>query len=216
MRKLSLLSWSHLNEGPFYDPPYESQLEDIFALTIIKYLNTSIDFQKQVEVDTICGKFRIDFIADCGSKKVAFECDGREYHNESRDEWRDAMILGSKAVDVIYRLRGSDLTYHIEDCLFVISKNDPEIFSPRGLINLEVLTSDETRRHELEDGEETIMITYRQTNNIAPLFIFIERRSREIPSGKRAFWKHLFEYAKKQGGGNLDELIARSQNEWIV
>ncbi len=69
MRKLSLISLSHINERPFYDPPYESPPEDIFALTIIKYLNTSIAFQKQVEVATICGKFRIDFIADCGSKK---------------------------------------------------------------------------------------------------------------------------------------------------
>lgn len=104
-----------MNKGPLFDPPYESPLEELFALNAIKYLDDSVDFQKQVSVETICGQFRIDFVIDTGLKKVAIECDGKESHNKSRDEWRDAMILGAGAVDVIYRLRGGDLDELVEE-----------------------------------------------------------------------------------------------------
>ena len=204
--------WMHA--GPSYEPPYESPLEHLFALNAIKYLKRSINFQKQVEVKTICGRFRMDFVADTGSKRVAFECDGSEYHNPSRDEWRDAMILGAGAVDVIYRLRGSDLTYHLEDCLFLASQWDPEIFSERGLINLERLASDEVRSYKLRKDDTMVMIEYRpQSEGIPPFYIFVERRSREIPHGQRAFWKHVFDWARKRGGGNLDQLIKEYRSE---
>lgn len=205
---------NHVLTGPFYDPPYESPLEDLYAWNAIKYLDSSVDFQKQIEVDTICGTFRIDFIADHDSKKVAFECDGKKFHDQSRDEWRDAMILGSNAVDVIYRLRGRDLTYNMEDCLFLISKYDPEIFSQRGLINLEQLASIEARgyepknAYEPQEGNNIIWLEYFGPNDIHPCYICIERRSSKIPPGKRALWKKLYEYATNRGGGKLDKLIA--------
>ena len=129
-----------MNQIPLYKP-LESPLEELFAFNLEKYLDSSINLQNQIEVETICGNFRIDFVAYSKIKRIAFECDGADYHNVARDEWRDAMILGAKAVDVIYRLRGSDLTYHIEDCLYLISKWEPEIFSQRGKINLEILAS---------------------------------------------------------------------------
>jgi len=82
-----------------YDPPYESPLEDLFAWNAVKYLGETVAFDKQVEVDTICGKFRLDFLAVSPESRVAFECDGVEYHEPRRDEWRDAMIqVESRAV----------------------------------------------------------------------------------------------------------------------
>ena len=190
---------------PLYDPPYDSPLEDRFAYNIVKYLNSSTTLQKQVEVETICGRFIIDFVADCGSKKVAFECDGEEYHDQSRDEWRDAMILGAGAVDVIYRLRGSDLTYHLEDCLLVVSKWEPEIFSQRGLVNLQTLATDEAR-YKLYRNDEIAVVEYPRTaKGIHKISILC--RSCEIPPGRaRVFWKGVFDYAREQGGGDLDEL----------
>lgn len=47
--------------------------------------------------------------------RIGIECDGKKFHNASRDEWRDAMILGGEHLDVIYRLRGSDINFYIED-----------------------------------------------------------------------------------------------------
>jgi len=46
-----------------YDPPYESPLEDCFAWALSKYLRPGTNLQKQVEVKTICGDFRVDFVA---------------------------------------------------------------------------------------------------------------------------------------------------------
>ncbi len=201
-------------QGPTYDPPYESPLEDLFALNVVKYLRSSVGFDKQVKAETICGKFRMDFVVYCGSKKVAFECDGQGYHEDLRDEWRDAMILGAGAVDTIYRLRGSDLTYYLEDCLFIVSQWEAEIFSERALINLKVLASDEARSHRIKKCNSIAMITYRQqSNSITPFFVWIERRSHQIPPGKRVFWQRWFDYAKKHGGGDLDKIIGKYWHE---
>jgi len=206
-----------MNQIPLYKP-LESPLEELFAFNLEKYLDSSINLQNQIEVETICGNFRIDFVAYSKIKRIAFECDGADYHNVARDEWRDAMILGAKAVDVIYRLRGSDLTYHIEDCLYLISKWEPEIFSQRGKINLEILASKETKSWPINKSDTSVMITfYRQSRgNNNPLYIFIERRLLEMPAGQRSFWKALFKYAEERGSGNLDKIIEQYWKEKIL
>lgn len=43
------------------------------------------------------------------------------------------MILSSQTVDTIYRLNGSDLTYHMEDYLHLLSRWEPYLFSPEGV-----------------------------------------------------------------------------------
>lgn len=57
-----------------------------------------------------------------GNVRVGIECDDREFHDESRDEWRCAMILGDYHVYVIYKLRGRHITNFIEDILVVLQK----------------------------------------------------------------------------------------------
>jgi len=194
---------------PHYDPPYDSPLEDLFAHNISKYLGTNVVLNKQVDVETICGTFRVDFVADCGPK-IAFECDGAEYHDAARDEWRDAMILGADAVDVIYRLRGRDLTYHLEDCLFVISRLEPDIFSHRGLLHLGNLATQEARTFIPGRGTWH-SVTYKPARpEMDPLVISITRNSRIVPKGQRSFWKSVFRFAREKGGGDMDSLIA----EW--
>lgn len=128
-----------------YEPPYDSPIETIFARNADKYFHNEVRLEKQVHVQTLGGKFILDFLATGNGRKVAFECDGKEFHDETEDEWRDAMIMGTGKVDEIYRLRGKDLVYRIEDCFYVISKKTPEIFSERGLINLETLTSEKVK-----------------------------------------------------------------------
>jgi hypothetical protein len=183
---------------PIYLPPYDSPLEDLFAYNITKYLHDSVRLERQVEVKTICGVFRMDFVADCGAKRVAFECDGRDYHDGGRDEWRDAMILDTGSVDVIYRLRGSDLHTHLEDCLFAIRVMDRELFSERGLVNLETLASAEARK-TVGIRRELTTIRYHGLR-----LVWIFRRTRGGPEG---FREGLVEYAKAHGGGNLDGLM---------
>ena len=40
-----------------------------------------------------------------------------------------------------------------------------------------------------------------------PMYIFVVRNSRLVPSGVHPFWKSLFQFAHTRGGGNLDDLM---------
>ncbi|MEW6619874.1 MAG: hypothetical protein AB1422_11160 [bacterium] len=199
----------------YYSPPYESPIEDKFAYNLVKYLADDITFEAQVEINTICGRFRLDFVASTANgKKVAFECDGKDFHEESRDEWRDAMILGGGEMDTIYRFRGSDITYHLEDLLYFVSRCDPELFSHRGFINLERLSSNESHNMRINADSDHFHITYvnREKNMIT--IAAIERRHKNIPEGSRQFWQAAYRFASQSGGGSLDSVISayRSKN----
>lgn len=192
-----------------YHPPYESPIEDDFALNFVKYIKDNIVLNKQVEIDTICGKFRVDFSIESPTQQIiAFECDGKEFHEESRDEWRDAMILGSSDINEIYRLRGSDLTYHMNDILYIISKYIPHIFSERGLINLGHLASKEALSHSLNAYSTIIRVAYISDPPQSVHHIIIERRHKNIPKGKRQFWQASYKFALEHGGGQLDNIIS--------
>src|SRR5688572_5827088 len=107
--------------------PFDSPLEADFAWHVAKYVSNEVHLDRQVAVETICGRFVLDFVAtNPAGARVAFECDGKEFHHAGRDEWRDAMILGADGVDSILRLRGSDLTYHINDVLYITAVWHPE------------------------------------------------------------------------------------------
>ena len=159
-------------------------------------------------METICGRFVLDFLIESPSLgKTAFECDGKEFHNKSRDEWRDAMILGATNINTIYRLRGSDLTYHINDVLYVIANYTPDIFSGRGVLNLKQLASKEIlhRTFNLYDTIDLISFPENEAGDMSR--IYIERHHKNIPDGKTQFWQTLYEFAVAEEGGNLDEII---------
>ncbi len=197
--------------GPTYDPPYDSPIEDILAYSLTKYLSPLVSLDKQVEIETACGRFRPDFIVRGRSKVLAFECDGEKYHSiglkgraRSRDQWRDAMLLNSHPLDAIYRFRGKDIFHHIEDCLYVVSRWDPEIFSERGLVNLEALASAEARRENYASDLELGLIGFEYPTH-GGLLVF--RRSIQFDVGERYLCKEIFDFVMARGGGNLDSLM---------
>ncbi len=199
-----------------YDPPYDSPLEDIFAWSLSKYIDRGVAIFKQSETSTICGQFRIDFVAVAPTGyKVAYECDGADFHEDSRDEWRDAMILGADHVDSIVRLRGQDIVHRMDDVLLVASRWDPQIFSDRARHNLNRLASQRTRDFDTSDDPCTAIISYpdESKNPASPLYIRLFRRSRVNPPGvMRQFWQAAFRFARSVGGGNLDDVIQQYQN----
>ena len=147
---------AHAARKPALDPPYESPLEEAFAHNVIKYLDDGVTLGKQMEVNTICGQFRIDFVAERSGRRIGLECDGADFHpSPLRDEWRDAMILGDGPIVSIYRFRGKDVFSRVEDCLFILSAWERRFFSERGLRRLEVEASEEARaevsRRQLDD-----------------------------------------------------------------
>jgi very-short-patch-repair endonuclease len=126
-----------------YLPPYDSPIEDIFAYTAVKRLATSVVLTPQVTVQTIAGNFRLDFVLTHSDFKIGIECDGKQFHDHARDNCRDTFILGTGQVDAIFRLRGNDIFYRIDDCLYLMSLYYPSYFSKRGMSNLERLCGSE-------------------------------------------------------------------------
>lgn len=115
----------------------ESPIEDRFERGLRPVLHPEADFRGQVEIATRCGEFRVDYLVTCRSRRVVFECDGREFHEETVDEVRDALILGTPYVDVVYRIRGVDIMYRLMDCVALLSRMEPPLFSDNGKWSLE-------------------------------------------------------------------------------
>lgn len=124
---------------PTYEPPYDSPIEDSFAYQLDKYLPPSAVLDRQLEVTTQCATYRLDFICSSGGRIVGFECDGEGYHDEARDEWRDALIMGTGRVNAIYRITGRNIFHHINRALYLVSQCERNLFSERGRTNLRIL-----------------------------------------------------------------------------
>jgi hypothetical protein len=192
-----------------YRPPYDSPLEDWFAYNLDKYLSDETKFATQVEVKTFCGEYRLDFVATpFAGRSVAIECDGKEFHDESRDEWRDAMILGATDFAAIYRFQGAALHYHIHDCLYLLSRWEPGIFNERGRINLERLATPPALRAGARPNFSGELLVYPPEESSGPYLTRIARNVIEAPKGSRSFLKTALTYGRRSGLTNLDEIIA--------
>jgi hypothetical protein len=204
-----------------FDPPYESRLEENFAWDLTKYLSEAAVLRKQVEAVTPFATFRLDFVAETrGGSRVAFECDGKEFHPDGmRDQCRDALLLDGRHVDVIYRLRGQDLYHHPDDCLLYISRHDPYLFSDRGLRNLTLLGSEEMLSTVEErvaawgdwacgyDDRGRIWVDYVDEDRGLEHSVCFDRRSRDwISSGTIAKFLQL---ARGNRRASFDGLVRR-------
>lgn len=195
-----------------YAPPYDSPIEDKFAHHYVKYASGDVDMNPQFEVTTLCGRFIIDFVLSTSDgRRVGIECDGQEFHDESRDEWRDAMILGEGHVDAIYRLRGSDITYYIEDILYLMAVLEPYLFSIRATENLKVLASSEIQ--ELPKSHCKDLYHFKYRNGVDVGGFRVETRRRVVPTGQRRFWQSAYRFAESIGGGTLDDVMGKYRAE---
>lgn len=200
----------------FYCPPYDSPIEDLLAYNLVKYLEESARLLKQVHAKTICGNFILDFVIDSPlAGRIAIECDGKDFHDFSRDEWRDAMILGENHVDAIYRFRGCDLHYHMEDLLLLLSILDPKAISGRGHTNLCKLASEQAKA-EFTDKTNygNFGFRYRNSEDEAgegDIRVWVCRR--ELKGGIRAFWQAAYAFANSIGGGDLNHVISKYREQ---
>ncbi|MEJ5152844.1 hypothetical protein [Comamonas sp. MYb396] len=194
---------------PQYNPPYENATDDLFARHFLRYAAAGISFEPQHGMQTLCGDFIIDFlVVDHEGRHIGIECDGKESHDLSRDEWRDGMILGEKHLDAIYRFRGQDLHYAWEDVMYFLFSMEPTIFATNAPLNLEVLISEEVRESTQDRYREFYSFRYPQECKIPCDFLSIARR-RDLPGDRRNFWQTAYHFAASIGGGPLDEVIHR-------
>ena len=199
---------------PSYNPPYDSPIEDSFAYNMVKYIDPEAKLIPQYKVHTICGNFVIDFLCvTSDGKKIGIECDGKEFHDDSRDEWRDAMILGDEKVDSIYRFRGCEITYSINEILYIFSLYEPMLFSSRGRSNIKLLCNEQLHNVSLKYHDGLFLREIYDSDIDNYKMIYIEHRHRNIPKNKRAFWQACYSYAKKIGGGNIDMVISSYRSD---
>jgi very-short-patch-repair endonuclease len=188
----------------------ESPIELSLIESLEKYLAPKTNIIPQYEVQTICGKYRLDFVITCDDKNIGLECDGKDFHDEWRDEWRDGLILQTGKVDTIYRFRGKDIHCFLQDCIYIIYHHDNFLFNDRYPILSQKLVSTEISKKYIEGNpgklERNMVLYDRRTENgnlLSRLQLVVERRSVEKPG----HWKLLMQYAIDNPGMTLDQLM---------
>ncbi len=204
---------------PPFDPPYESPIEEAFAWRARTTLRPELNFSKQSWARTVGGNFRLDFLAqDANQRKIAFECDGKDYHDHYRDTWRDALILADAQCDVIYRLRGKDLWCRTDDLMYIISKLEPQLFSERGLSILSSLATKCAKAADIDPKRDLHCIWYdfdekdedaEQAELVEKLGEMCFERHELIPGSplddlSSAYWN----FALEMRGASFDQIIA--------
>jgi len=185
----------------------------VFAYYAAKFIRPEIDLTPQVEFKTPHGPFRVGFFTS-EPRRIGFECDGDEFHDGFRDEFRDALLLGFDCLDIIYHIPGAVLTYYPHDALYLIAAWDGELFRPREKGIVAQLCTENTRQSSFDLRDERVMIGVRPEGRSAPPYLLsLIRRVREVPPGRRAHWKFLYSFAAEKAGINLDQLVASRLSE---
>ncbi len=196
------------------NPPFESPIERVFAESCFKYLSPTTYVEKQVGVSTAHGDFRLDFLMSINDRKIAIECDGKDFHEVLRDELRDAILLGGGHCHTVYHFRGRDLVYYPYDCVWLMSVLDRDLFSLRGHLQLEQL-----RSLEFDLNKESVETKELFLFNIDPpaRYIFAVRRSTLLSAKNPTlnyFWKDLYRFVCEYPNASIDELLDICKSEW--
>lgn len=199
----------------FYDPPYERPLEDEFAWHLVKYLRPIAGLRYQVKVETPCMNAWVDFVIEHGDpngrRRIGIEIGAsvddavaQEEVDGEQERYRDALVIGSGALDVLYRFRATDLLYRPHDALYVAAMWDPTLFTERGQINLHTLASPEARPYRPRPHETIARVKYTSATTEdetpsaqeVPASLIVKRLSRAHP----AAWMHAYDEALRHFG----------------
>ncbi len=108
----------------------ESPIEAIVFDHLFKFKNDNVELVAQKTVKTISGIFRPDIILKLGNREISIECDGEEFHKDDYyDEWRDTLILVSSNIQSIFRLKGKDIHFDLNDIVYFIAIKEPTFFN---------------------------------------------------------------------------------------
>ena len=120
----------------------------------------------QVKVRTPAGPQHVDFVLTAANAlRVGLEIseleDEQERHGrEIKYAWRDALVIGSARLDVLYRFRAEDLLHRPHDVLYLASQWDPVLFTTCGQINLHTLAEPLTRLLNPQPYQAKITMNY--------------------------------------------------------
>ena len=149
--------------------PFDSPAEERFLHHLAKVLAPDAGYDDHVPVNTLCGPFVIDYLVKVSDRRVAFEVDGREFHDANRDAWRDAAILASGSVDAMIHIRAADLYRYPYDVLYLISRVEPKLFSERGRSLMDRLAHRGAKRAVASPDDEHLgAVIWRQEDELEP------------------------------------------------
>lgn len=177
-------------------PNAESPLAVTLERALVLHIAEEVTLIREFECETPWAKFRIDLVADTPTGRIGFECDGKEFHDNYRDEVRDSLILGCNCVETIYRLPGAQVNFALHDSLYLIGLYDPHLFTERGRAVLATQACDGVKDHS-PDGYGGSIIESRVNrgdppDRLEPYRCHLKRQSRRIPAGRRPFWTEIY------------------------
>lgn len=179
----------------FYDPPYATAADDQLAWHLVKYLGEACGLRYQVPGPRTGGP-SIHFLIEHPYHRV-----GLMYRNGEDVGWArlgDALLMGTGAVDVLYRLRVMDTVDALHDILYLITQWDGALFSERGRINLKRLASPVARSAQVRPIDTTARLQYGAEGGV-PLpsaSMVVQRLSQRHPAG----WMPAYEQARHRWG----------------
>ena len=191
----------------------ESPIEETFLNHVIKFLHKETKVIVQYPIPTISGNFRADIALEKDGKIVVIECDGEEYHTKEKDdwydEWRDALILISGSIQVIYRVKGKDIRNNIYKVFAIIYAHDKNLFDEN--------YADLIEKVEIERNgyiKSVYHDYYYDDNEIrTPLVIDIKRKELEIDFD--IFWYKYVLYSILYSDKNIYQLIDEMSSKYI-
>ena len=195
-------------------PEFESEIERLFGERLEPMLAPGVVLERQHNANTRVGNFRFDFYVVAGGERIAIECDGAEFHDAGRDEWRDAATLGDGVVDVVVRVPGYGIVHRLDDSMAVLAHWYPAIFSERGRRLAEGKSSAAFVRWSRGEEASSNIASIRYADERPGFHLRIERQG--FGFTRAVFWTTCYGFMLQHPGLRLDEVIAayRSDSPW--
>ena len=125
----------------------DSPIETKFNRFTLRFLSDRTRVCRQHRIRTGKGLKRVDFLyVSASGKRIAVECDGKDWHCASVDSVRDNAILETGEVDRIIRFRGCDIWHREVDVSWLLSITAPELFWGGGLLHARCRADTDTGR----------------------------------------------------------------------
>ncbi len=199
---------------------FESQIEEDMAIGLQKHLPDPLSIRPQVKVNTGFMTFHIDLVViNRYGARIGIECDGKEFHQDAvRDKCRDALILGTRAVEAIYRFRWHQIYFHRDDCYYFITRRDPSVFTEAGRSYMDLIASAEIKQVLKDEAMEeraksipdwTPWVFYKKGDK--QIRSVLDRRS--LKSGRSVYDK-ILAVANCNRALSFDELVELIRNRW--
>lgn len=180
-----------------YAPPYDSALADGFAWNLVKYLAPAFDLSVDEGVGATVVTLRAPGVrSGCPPRFVSFafahfEGDAQnsqeatmnettndlgEVADPEGEEQRTFLESVTEGVPpgVLYILRPEDIIHRLPDVLALVAQWDPALFSERGVVNLERLSSSEARSRRVTPTCTEALLSYPDERSAACLLLDTE------------------------------------------